>query len=147
METAAIRILGVMPKYSVKPGRANSAIAAVGGVIFVLVCLVMAGLVAASPAPGGMAVVPVLMAFMGIAVVGMSIYNATARNRTSTLDITAGDEEPDPLDRFATGADEPAKDERREADPVRRHPGSFCPYCGKPARDDFDYCPACGKDI
>ena len=77
----------------------------------------------------------------GIAVVN-TVYNfknATGKNRYSQFDITDGDEEPDPLnEKFGNQNTSSEKDGTDS---------KFCPYCGSPAKEDFEFCNNCGKKL
>lgn len=63
--------------------------------------------------------------------------NATGKNRYSEYDITDSSEEPDPFnERFGnyTQADFNSN-------------SKFCPYCGTPVADDFEFCNNCGRKL
>lgn len=82
----------------------------------------------------------------GIAVVN-TVYNfknATGKNRYSQFDITDGDEEPDPLnERFGNqSVSSVSGDDDKDGTDSK-----FCPYCGSPAKEDFEYCNNCGKKL
>ncbi|NLG83542.1 MAG: zinc ribbon domain-containing protein [Firmicutes bacterium] len=76
---------------------------------------------------------PLFGAVFVLVVIGMAVYNfynAIARNRVSDFDITAGDEETDPI-----------------AQALGYAPGEYCPFSGTKVGTDFACCPKCGKDI
>jgi hypothetical protein len=86
----------------------------------------------------------VLAAITGVV---YNFYNATQVNRLSTFDVTAGDEESDPIAR-AMGAAPHA--ESQEHDPkgmTRKFAGEFCPFCGAKVSPEFSFCPKCGKGL
>jgi hypothetical protein len=89
--------------HSIKPGRGPSVMGAVGGVVAVVFGVfwtIMASSMTEN-APGPMRfffpLFGVLFVVMGIANVVYNLYNASNPNRLSHLDITSGEEEPDPL--------------------------------------------------
>lgn len=76
----------------------------------------------------------------GMAVV-MTVYNfknATGKNRYSAYDITDEHEEPDPLNEIFGGQSAQGKPDVEN---------KFCPYCGTPLAQDFEYCNKCGKKL
>ena len=78
--------------------------------------------------------------FIGIAVVS-AVYNfrnATGKNRYSEFDIVDHTEEEDPLNGFFGDAPSSAAATRESR---------FCPYCGSPAADDFEFCNQCGRKL
>lgn len=124
---------------SIKPGRGPSLGGAVAGIAVAIggVCwIVFAGSMGAPLPFLAFGVVFVLMAVGGSI---YNFYNAGAKNRFSAFDITEEGEEVDPLERKRPAASGGL--------PGRKHPGEFCPFCGKPAERDHDFCPHCGKDI
>ena len=69
-----------------------------------------------------------------------NLRNATARNRPSILDITDGDEEPDPLNEYFHG--------KYDVESTDSPAGSrFCPNCGKPVEADANFCSRCGREL
>ena len=70
------------------------------------------------------------------------LHNATAENRPSIIDITDGDEEPDPLNEYFHG-----KYEVESTESPAAKGGMYCPYCGKPIQADFAFCSHCGKEL
>ena len=68
------------------------------------------------------------------------LHNATARNRPSILDITDGNEEPDPLNEYFHG--------QYDVESTDSPAGSrFCSNCGKPVEADANFCSRCGKEL
>lgn len=113
---------------SVKQGRGPSFLGGIVAIFIGINGIVITALMLKNGA--GMMAFPGFM-FVAIAVV-MAIYNfknATSKNRYSVLDITEGDEEPDPLNQIFG--------EQKE--------NNFCPYCGEKLGEDFKYCNNCGK--
>ena len=124
-----------------------------------------------------------LFVVMGVANAIYNFRNATAKNRHSVLDITDGEDEPDPLDPRFRGLgsredlpagtwDNPQAGTRDDSQAGTRggsrsglrpepRPGSqgglggidrgeaesYCPYCGRPVNDVFDFCPGCGRKL
>lgn len=123
---------------SIKPGRGPSMMGGVVGIFMIGFGILWT--VMAAQASGIFALFGVL--WTGIAIV-MTLYhfkNATAKNRYSAFDITDATEEPDPLnERF--GNTKEAPQEKSDAD------NKFCPYCGTPVKDDFEFCNSCGKKL
>ena len=79
--------------------------------------------------------------FIAIAVVS-AVYNfrnATGKNRYSEFDIVDHTEEEDPLNGFFGAAPSSADGGVKES--------RFCPYCGSPAADDFEFCNQCGRKL
>ena len=79
--------------------------------------------------------------FIGIAVVS-AVYNfrnATGKNRYSEFDIVDHTEEEDPLNGFFGAAPSSADGGVKES--------RFCPYCGSPAADNFEFCNQCGRKL
>jgi len=92
----------------------------------------------------------VLFVLAGIGSAIYNLYNATSRNRFSSLDVTTDREESDPIaEALDLHPDRGRK--HRGPEPSSRGPrrveGGYCPYCGAAVDDDFDFCPKCGKDI
>lgn len=150
---------------SVKPGRGPSLMGGIGGIfaaIFGLIWIVAASSMGAPPFFALFGVGFIVMAIIGAV---YNLRNATARNRTSIVDITSGDEEPDPIAQafgYASGAEAAGHRDTADSgedaahatlgaagstDAPRRFPGEYCPFCGAKAGPDFHYCPKCGKDI
>lgn len=121
---------------SIKPGRGPSALGAagsIGAVIFGVFWTIMAfSITRDSPIPMVGTIFPLFgLVFIGIGIANAVFHykNATSKNRMSLLDITDGEEEPDPLNvRFG-------------------EKGHFCPYCGAKVEAAFKFCPKCGKEM
>jgi len=127
----------------VKPGRASSFLGVVASLGVSLIGIVMLFKVIKED---DWYQILFLIVFCVIAVSGLfySAYNAFARNRFSEHDVVSPQQEPDP---FASALGYEGRAAEGRPTPVRRYPGSHCPYCGAAAPDTADFCPACGKDI
>jgi hypothetical protein len=120
-----------------------------------------------------------LFVVMGVANAIYNFRNATAQNRHSVIDITDGEDEPDPLDprfRSLASREDPLSGTWDDTQAGTRddsqagswsglrpepRPGSqagsggtdrveaesYCPYCGRPVDDEFDFCPGCGRKL
>lgn len=93
---------------------------------------------------------PVPFVLFGLLFIAMALggaaynfYNAGARNRMSTFDITSARDESDPI-ADALGH---TSVRRGRDDSPRQTPGAFCPYCGAEVQAHFNYCARCGKNI
>ncbi len=120
---------------SIKPGRGPSLM---GGVMSILIGLFGVGWTIAAASTGGGVFALFGVIFVAIAVV-QAVYNfknASGKNRYSAYDITESGEEPDPLNERFGPAPEAG------AGPTR-----FCPYCGTPVGEDFEFCNHCGKKL
>ena len=121
---------------SIKPGRGPSFM---GGIMSIAVGIfgVIWTVVAADMGGGLFALFGIV--FIAVALIN-AIYNfknATGENRYSAFDITEGNEEPDPLnERFGSSSFGEGYSETAN---------KFCPYCGTPVEEDFEYCNNCGK--
>ena len=123
---------------SIKPGRGPSMMGGIVGIFMIGFGILWT--VIAAQASTVFAIVGVL--WTGIAVVN-TVYNfknATGKNRYSAYDITEGNEETDPLNKFF-GNQHAAAQENGDVD------NKFCPYCGTPVADDFEFCNKCGKKL
>ncbi len=83
-----------------------------------------------------------LFSFLALANAVYNFRNATAENRHSLVDITDGEDEPDPLD--------PRLGRRQQRDRVPDADealSGYCPYCGRSVDGQFTYCPDCGKRL
>ncbi len=102
-------------------------------------------------APPFFALFGLIFVLIAVAGAAFNFYNATARNRMSTFDITSGNEEPDPLAKvlgYTNESDESGSTDRGQGSVgPRKFPGDYCPFCGAKVNADHDYCPSCGKDI
>lgn len=137
--------------YSIKPGRGPSLsggvaglVAAVFGVFWTIgaVSLFRNDMAGGPPAAFQALFVLFGVAFvlLGLAGAAYNFYNAGARNRMSTLDITRAGDEPDPI---ATAlGHEPRHPQPTSPDPAHDR---FCPHCGQGLARGFKFCPRCGK--
>jgi len=137
---------------SVKPGRGPSLMGGVGAVFAALFGIIWIVAASSMGAPPFFALFGVIFVLLAAASAVYNFYNAAARNRMSVLDVTTGEEEPDPIAQAMGYAGEAAQaessdDPGRPADGSRQFPGEYCPFCGAKVSADFDYCPKCGKDI
>ncbi len=134
---------------SVKQGRGPSLMGGCIGIFFAIAAAGIAITAASQGAPAIFVFVAGGMAVFGLIGAIYSFYSGVARNRPSTMDLTTGDEEPDPI---ATALGYGPKENDKPASPPaaaprRRLPGDFCPFCGEKVEGEVDYCPHCGKDI
>lgn len=106
---------------------------------------------------------PIFFVLFGIIFVGVAIVqaifhfsNATSKNRMSIFDITEGDEEPDPMDRFISKAEfeEVSHQHRNTYQETHSHQAqaegdlNFCPYCGYKIENNlYMFCAKCGKEL
>lgn len=124
---------------SIKPGRGPSFMGGISSILIGLFGIVWT-VVAASA--GGSLFALFGLIFVTVAIV-QAVYhfkNATGRNRYSAYDITDEQEEEDPLNkRFGN----PHKSEASKKDTDNR----FCPYCGMPVAEDYEFCNGCGKKL
>jgi hypothetical protein len=139
---------------SVKPGRGPSMMGgivgimlAVFGVVFLIVLINSSnsfdsyGYGGFGSGPVTLGIVFCIIFIITAAIVAVyNFVNAGRKNRYSVLDITDGQEEPDPLnEKFGSG--------HYETQPVLRTDNAFCPYCGSSVQGDFEFCNACGKKL
>ncbi|MGQ9778577.1 MAG: zinc-ribbon domain-containing protein [Bacillota bacterium] len=132
--------------YSVKPGRGPSLMGGIGGIVAAVFGVIWT---VGAISMGAPSIFPLFGLVFIVAALGGAVYNfynAASRNRMSTFDITAGNEETDPIAEALGYADRPASVDRAPAGP-RRFPGEYCPFCGMKVGADFNYCPKCGRDI
>jgi len=123
---------------SVKPGRGPSMMGGVVGIFMIGFGILWT--ILAAQASGIFALFGVLWTCIAIAMTIYNFKNATSKNRYSAFDITDSHEEPDPLNqRF--GAQDSYSSAAREVE------NRFCPYCGTPVADDFEFCNSCGKRL
>ena len=123
---------------SIKPGRGPSMMGGIVGIFMIGFGILWTVIAAQSSTV--FAIFGVL--WTGIAVVN-TVYNfknATGKNRHSAYDITEVGEEPDPLNKLF-GNQHAAAQENSDVD------NKFCPYCGTPVADDFEFCNKCGKKL
>ncbi len=125
---------------SIKPGRGPSFLSGVMG-IAVGIFGVIWTIAAASMGGGIFALFGVV--FVAVAIV-MAVYNfknATGKNRYSVVDITEHGEEVDPLEeKYGKSAQERAQEKAIVE-------SKFCPYCGTPVEEEFEFCNHCGKKL
>lgn len=101
----------------------------------------------------------IIFILAGVVGVIYNLYNATAQNRMSDIDITTDEEESDPIAnamghgpkrKFHSRREHIQREESRQTQTdtqTRKYEGNFCPFCGNKVEDKFDFCPKCGKDI
>ncbi len=122
---------------SIKPGRGPSLLSGIVGIFMVCFGIVFTILIATT-AGFPFALFGIFWTCCAIAITVYNFKNGTSKNRYSTFDVVDGREEPDPLnERF--GNKEQENDELQEK--------SFCPYCGRAVRENYEYCPDCGKKL
>ncbi len=127
---------------SVKPGRGPSMMGGVAGIFMVLFGIIWTVLASQMGAGGLFALFGVIWTCFAAATTIYNFKNATGKNRYSSFDITDEDEEPDPFnERFRDGQ------EPRENLKAAPGPSRFCPYCGAPAGEEFEFCNRCGKKL
>ncbi len=122
----------------IKPGRGPSMM---GGVVGI--CMIAFGIiwtVAAAQASPLFALFGVVWTCIAVMQTVYNFKNATNKNRYSSFDITDDTEEPDPLnEKYGNPLDT-----RKKTPDVNNR---FCPYCGTPVEDDFEYCNNCGRKL
>ncbi len=122
---------------SIKPGRGPSMMSGFVGIFMVgfgILWTLMASQLSIFVALFG-----VLWTCIALSITIYNFKNATGKNRHSAYDITEGNEEPDPLnERFGN----PDSTQKKANDDSK-----FCPYCGTPVAQDFQYCNHCGKKL
>lgn len=127
---------------SIKPGRGPAAMDAMGSVIAVIFGIFWTIMAASMGAPGFFPLFGVLFIIIGIVQAVYHFKNATSKHRYSAFDITEDGEEPDPLEsRFGTDS------EASGATPFTDGGLRFCPYCGTPLGDGFEFCGKCGRKL
>lgn len=123
---------------SIKPGRGPSMMSGFVGIF--MICFGIFWTILAAQASGIFALFGVLWTCVAIGTTIYNFKNATSKNRYSKYDITDENEEPDPLnERF--GNSQANTQKKNDAD------NKFCPYCGTPVEDDYEYCNKCGKKL
>ena len=106
---------------------------------------------------------PIFFVLFGVLFVGVAIaqaifhfINATSKNRMSMYDITEGDEEPGPIDRFISKAEyeEVTHQRKNPYKDTHSHQAqaegalNYCPYCGNKIENDlYMFCSKCGKEL
>ena len=119
---------------SIKPGRGPSMMSGFVGIF--MICFGIIWTVLASQASGIFALFGVFWTCMAIVITVYNFKNATGKNRYSAYDITDSSEEPDPLNqRFGSSASND------------KNGNNFCPYCGTPVDDGYEFCNNCGKKL
>lgn len=148
----------------IKRGRGPAWMEALSGIVFLVIVLAMCsrmngpsqgpfanlhiqgGTFGMGGGSGVFSMIPLVFAGMVVLVianVAYNIFNATADNRTSELDIVDSDEEPDPLDPSHRNEVRLAGREESAGAAGRL----FCPYCGARVGEEFKFCPKCGKQL
>lgn len=123
---------------SIKPGRGPSMLSGIVG-IFMIGFGILWTVLAATVSPI-VALFGVLWTGIAVAITVYNFKNAKGKNRYSQFDITDENEEPDPFnERFGN----PQGFSQTRDDVGNR----FCPYCGIPVSDDFEFCNNCGKKL
>lgn len=131
---------------SIKPGRGPSFLSG-----FVSICMALFGLfwfIAVLSMGGGLFACFGLI-FVAVAV-GNAVYsfrNATGQSRYSAFDITDGEEEPDPLNQKYGKPRENREDKDEKTDADAKSETNFCPYCGEPVSEGYQFCRQCGKKL
>ena len=121
---------------SIKPGRGPSMMGGVMGIFMIGFGIVWT--VLASNGGGIFALFGVIWTGMAVVMTVYNFKNATGKNRYSAYDITDEHEEPDPLNEIFGG---------RETEKKPDVESKFCPYCGTPLAQDFEYCNKCGRKL
>ncbi|MEG1742593.1 MAG: zinc ribbon domain-containing protein, partial [Clostridia bacterium] len=80
----------------------------------------------------------VMFVVFAIASGAYNLYNAKAKKRFSTFDITENGEEPDPFNEQFSNDVKPNNQNKT---------GMFCPYCGTKFENDHAFCKNCGKKL
>ena len=115
--------------HSIKPGRAPSWAAVIGGIIATVLGCLWISTASSMGAPALLTAFGVAFVLMAAGSVIYHLYNATSRNRFSHWDITTHEEERDPLTPPAA-------------------PARHCPHCGSSGMTpQFQFCPSCGKPL
>ena len=123
---------------SIKPGRGPSMMGGIVGIFMIGFGILWT--VIAAQASTVFAIVGVLWTSIAVVNTVYNFKNATGKNRYSAYDITEVGEEPDPLNKHF-GNPHAAAQETGDVD------NKFCPYCGTPVADDFEFCNKCGKKL
>jgi hypothetical protein len=97
-------------------------------------------------APGFFVAFGVIFVIFALVGGAFSLYNATAKNRFSSLDIVDPAREPDPLDPHYRDHQHSTASHRDEH-PTQAGPTRFCTTCGSKLAADFAFCPGCGKAV
>lgn len=150
----------------VKPGRAPSAMSAMGSVFAAVFGVGWTILAVTMEAPWFFGLFGVVFIVMAVVQAVYHFKNATGEERYSAFDIVDDVEERDPADRWAgrgekdgrtdfaekeSGASRDVDSEldegNRDADGETDEEVNFCPYCGAKAEKAFRFCRKCGKQI
>lgn len=145
---------------SIKPGRGPSMMSGIGS-IFAALFGVFWTIMALNIGGGFMAIFGIIFIAMAVTQAVYNFKNATGENRYSTYDIVDENEETDPFnerfgkqdnykeyeesssDRSDYSVDDSDRVDYRSTSVNSR----FCPYCGTPVEDDYEYCNKCGKKL
>ena len=123
---------------SIKRGRGPSFLSGVIGIFMVGFGLLWTFL--ASQASPIMAVFGLLWTGIAVVTTLYNFKNATSKKRYSEYDITNENEEPDPLnERFGSNNYDYSLQNNTDS--------SFCPFCGNPVEEEFEFCNKCGKKL
>ena len=122
---------------SIKPGRGPSFMSGISSILVALFGVVWT-IIAASMGGGLFALFGLIFIAYAVVQAVYNFKNATGKNRYSAYDITDEHEEPDPLNEIFGG-----QTVKEKTDVENR----FCPYCGAPLAQDFEYCNKCGKKL
>ena len=132
------REIGDFLMRSIKPGRGPSMIGGVTGIFMIGFGILWT--IMAAQASVVFALFGVLWTGIAVVTTVYNFKNATGKNRYSAYDVTDGKEEPDPLnERFGN-----PQSETQETGNIDN---KFCPYCGTPVAEDFEFCNNCGKKL
>ena len=123
---------------SIKPGRGPSMMSSVAGIATAIIGVIWTIGAASIGAPVFFILFGVVFIIIAVISVLYNLHNATSENRMSEFDITEDGEESDPLNKAFGTTDEKTQ---REAG------NRFCPYCGTPVQDDYEFCNNCGKKL
>lgn len=142
---------------SVKPGRGESGMAAVGSIIAILfgiVWMIFASSITNSarefssfgPMAGPADIASVVFPLFGLLFIGAGVANAIyhyrnykGKERYSIVDIVDSKEEGDPANPKIENDSIPV--------PGTNHAGNYCTECGRRLDGDFKFCPGCGKEL
>ncbi len=113
---------------SIKPGRGRSMMGGIGGIFMVLFGIVWT--VMAARTSTEMMIFGALWTSFAALTAIYNIKNAVSKKRYSEYDVTDENEEPDPINERLGETD-----------------ANFCPYCGTPVEDDYEFCHNCGKKL
>ncbi len=123
---------------SFKPGRAPSLISGIIGIF--MVCFGIAWCVFAFSVFPPLVIIGVLWTAVAVAITVYNFRNAISKNRNSIIDAVDSKDAPDPLNSLF----EDREEKRREA---VDNQNKYCPFCGMPVREDFEFCNSCGKRL